>query len=199
MRKHVSYKRLLALMLIMLFAFGNVRQSASAAYYYYSSYSYTTGSLWWKKTYNVSVYKDSSQYVRYFYGNSSVSTGFEYKGNTSDSIVLSQTRSFSIGKQTVATLNPEISVESLGIKAGIGGSISTTSAASWDVSTTSSRTVGASAPIGYYSYNVCMNLIKLSLVGTHNGNITVYAPASQPYRAILYNKNNAIYSGAVRY
>lgn len=199
MVKQSFIKRALVLMLAMLFTFELVGQSASAGYYYHSSYSYTTGSLWWKETYNVSVYKDSVLQTIIYYGSTSVSTGFDYKGNMRDGITLSQTTSFSIGKQTVATLNSSISVKEFGITAGIGGTLSTTSSMTWGVATSSVRTISASAPIGFYSYNVCLRAAKMSLVGTHKGNIEILAPASQPFRAIVYNRNNASYSGAVLY
>lgn len=118
---------------------------------------------------------DSGSYFNIWYGNSKVSTGFEYKNNTS--IVLSQSSSFSIGSQTVETLNPQIEVEDCGIKAGIGGTISKTSSQSWGISNTATRTIEKSAPKGYYSYNVCMNTKKIKVTGTSEGTVYIYAPA----------------------
>lgn len=174
---------------------------ASAAYTYYGKYSFSTGALWWKENYTAKVYRDPNWFL-VFYGNDKLSTGFEYKGNTD--VVLSQTRSFSIGKQTVSTLNSELSVEEFGIKAGVGGSISSSSSQSWGISNTSTRTILASAPKGYYSYNVCLNVYKMKVVKYQNeskkGQVEFYAPKdSQPYRAIVYNKNSASYSGVSLY
>lgn len=185
----------LALALCMFLSFWV--ENVSAAYSKYSTYSYSTGMLWWKKTYNCTVYKDSANYFTLWYGSSNVSTGFEYKNNTS--IVLSQTNSFSLSSQTTASLNSNVNVEACGIKAGIGGSLSSTSAQTWAVSSTSTRTIEKSAPKGYYSYNVCMNTKKLKITGTSEGTVYVYVPVSEAYRSIVYNKNNASYSGVVRY
>lgn len=67
------------------------------------------------------------------------------------------------------------------------------------------RTVEASAPLGYYSYNVCMNTFRILIdkYRVSNGNyvdtIIFFAPRSEPYRAIVYNRDNASYSGAARH
>lgn len=185
----------LALAICMVLCF--LGETASAAYKKYSTYSYSTGALWWKKNYNCTVYVDSGSYFNVWYGSSKVSTGFEYKNNTS--IVLSQTSSFSLGVQTVASLNTSVDVEACDIKAGIGGSLSSTSSVSWGISNTSTRTIEKTAPKGYYSYNVCMNTKKIKITGTAKGTVYVYAPVSQAYRSIVYNKSNASYSGVTRY
>ena len=70
----------------------------------YGYYYYTKGSLWWKKEYKCDVYIDNAKYNTIFHGSNAVSTGFEYKGNKNAPITISQTRKFSIGSQTVATL-----------------------------------------------------------------------------------------------
>ena len=54
---------------------------ASAAYSYYDDYEFSTGMLWWKENYTAKVYRDAG-WFRVYYGNASVSTGFEYKNNT---------------------------------------------------------------------------------------------------------------------
>lgn len=102
-------------------------------------------------------------------------------------------------KNTTATLNSGIDVEAFGIEAGIGGSLSSTCANTWQSSSTTSRTIEKSAPKGYYSYNVCMDEVKLKITGTHKGTIYIYAPSSEAYRAIVYNKDKASYSGVVLY
>ena len=194
--KSVS-KRLGVMLLLVIMLVSSQFGSVMAAYNKHSTYSYTTGMWWWKKTHKCTVYVDSGNWFCVWHGNSKVSTGFEYKNNTE--IVLSQTSSFSIGSQTVSTLNASLDAEACGIKAGIGGSISKTSSQSWGVSNTSTRTIEKSAPKGYYSYNVCMNEKKIKVTGTAEGTVYLWAPASQPYRAIVYNESNASYSGVTRY
>lgn len=172
----------------------------SAAYSYYGSYPHTTGALWWEKSYTAKIYTDPSWFA-VFSGNIYVSTGFEYKNNTN--VVLSQTKTFSIGAQTKESLNAGVDFSGFGVPANVGGSIDKTMSASWGVSTTASRTIDASAPKGYYSYNVCMNTYKIKIVlyqnGTDKGTIQFFAPRSQPYRSIVYNRNNASYSDVIRY
>ena len=194
-----SARRVIAILLVALFIFGVSGHAAQASYYYVESYTYSTGILWWKKTYNCDVYRETGSWYRIFYGNSSVSTGFDYKGNTLEPIVISQTTSFSIEKQTVATLNSSIEVEDLGIKSGIGGSLSSSCSQTWGVSNTIQRTVPASAATGYYSYNVCLNLMKFKITGTSAGTVYIYAPNSEAYRSLVYNPYNADYRGAGKY
>lgn len=173
---------------------------ASAAYSYYSGYSFSTGALWWKENYTAKVYRDANWFA-VFYGSASTSTGFEYKNNTN--LVLTQTRSFSLGSQTKSSLNGSVDFSSFGVPAKVGGSIEKTNSVSWGVSNTASRTIEKSAPKGYYSYNVCMNTYKIKVEkyqdNAHKGTITFFAPRSQAYRAIVYNRSNASYSGVSLY
>ena len=175
---------------------------ASAAYSRHekSDYTFSTGALWWKKTYNCKVWRDAN-YFRVYYGNAKVSTGFEYKNKTN--IVLSQTTSFTIGEQTKASMNAGIDFSDYGVPAKVGGSIEKTNSSTWGVSNASTRTIEASAPKGYYSYNVCLNTYKIKIKtyhdGAHDDTIEFYAPRSQPYRSIVYNPNNASYKNATRY
>ncbi len=171
-----------------------------ATYSYYNSYKFSTGALWWKQDYTAKVYRDPN-WFSVFHNSDAVSTGFEYKNNTN--VVLSQTRNFSIGAQSKSTLNAGIDFSSFGVPAKVGGSIEQTSSSSWGVSNTSARTIPASAPKGYYSYNICLNTYKIKITkyqgNTSKGTIQFFAPRSQPYRSIVYNKNNASYSGVSRY
>lgn len=174
---------------------------ANAAYSYYGRYDFSTGALWWTQKYTAKVYRDPT-WFRIYYGSPFVSTGFEYKNNTN--VVLSQTRGFSLGSQTKATLSTGVNFDDYGVPVNVGGSIEKTSSASWAVSNQSSRTIPADAPKGYYSYNVCLNTHKIKITryqgNTSKGTIEFYAPRSQPYRSIVYNKYNASYSsGAIRY
>lgn len=196
--KKIIKRAIVAMMAVMMFvSFGG--EVASASYYKYGYYYYTKGSLWWKKEYKCDVYIDNAKYNTIFHGSNAVSTGFEYKGNKNAPITISQTRKFSIGSQTVATMNSNIEVSAYGITPSIGGSISKTSAYEWEVSNTIERTIPASAPIGYYSYNVLINTKKIKIEGTHDGTIYVYGISSEPYRSLVYNKKNASYSGCKRY
>lgn len=191
------FKRVGAMFVLVIMLVCSQFSSVMAAYNKYSTYTYTTGMWWWKEKHNCTVYVDSGNWIMVWYGTEKVSTGFEYKNNTE--IVLSQTKSFSLGSQTTATLNSSLDVEYCGIKGGIGGSISKTSSQSWGVSNTSTRTIEKSAPKGYYSYNVCMNVKKIKVTGTAEGTVYLFAPASEAYRSIVYNEYNASYSGASRY
>lgn len=170
----------------------------SAAYSYYNSYSHTS----WFTKYNMKVYRDPN-WFNVYYGNPALSSGFEYKNNTK--IVLSQTRTFSIGSQTKKTLNAGVNFSGFGVPAKVGGSIEKTNSASWGISTTTQREVNASAPKGYYSYNVLINTYKIRIDRRKNkdnsgaGSITFQAPRSQPYRSLVYNPSNASYNGVSRY
>ena len=194
------FKKVITVMLSVIVVSTMTMLPASAAYSYYNSYSFSTGALWWKQNYTAKVYRDPN-WFHVYYGNANVSTGFEYKNNTN--IVLSQTKNFSIGTQTKASLNAGVDFSSYGVPANVGGSIEKTTSASWGVSNTASRTIEASAPKGYYSYNVCLNTYKIKVTkyqnGTNKGTIQFFAPRSQPYRSIVYNRNNASYSGVTRY
>ncbi len=194
------FKKVITVMLSVIVVSTMTMLPASAAYSYYNSYSFSTGALWWKQNYTAKVYRDPN-WFRVYYGNANVSTGFEYKNNTN--IVLSQTKNFSIGTQTKASLNAGVDFSSYGVPANVGGSIEKTTSASWGASNTASRTIEASAPKGYYSYNVCLNTYKIKVTkyqnGTNKGTIQFFAPRSQPYRSIVYNRNNASYSGVTRY
>lgn len=198
-RKNVQkiFKRVGAVMLAVFVLISMNLNTTLAAYYRYGIYSYSTGALWWKKKYNCTVYVEPGSSFLIWYGNNSVSTGFEYKKNTS--LVLSQTNSFTIESQTVVTLNPGVDIEACGISFGIGGSISRTTSQKWGISNTSVRTIERTDPEGYYSYNVCMNIKKIKVTGTAKGTVYINAPASEPYRAVVYNEKNALYSGATRF
>lgn len=119
----------------------------NAAYSYYQGYSFSKGILWWKENYTAKVYRDAN-WCSIFYGTASTSTGFEYKNNTN--VILSQTKSFSIGSQTKSSLSGSVDFSGYGVPAKVGGSIEKTKSMSWGVSNTSSRTIEASAPKGYY-------------------------------------------------
>lgn len=193
--KMKKFKKVVATMLAIVSMSACLALPAEAAYSYHSKYSFSTGALWWKENYTAKVYRDSS-YFRVWYGNSSVSSGFEYKNNTN--IVLSQTRSFQLGSQTKASLNAGVDFSDFGVPATVGGSIEQTVSQTWGTSNTSQRTIEKTAPKGYYSYNVCMNLYKIKVEkykgSSYKGKIEFYAPRSQAYRAIVYNRNNASYS-----
>ena len=193
-------KKSIVLMLVVVSIIVSMALPVGAAYSYYNSYTFSTGALWWKQNYTAKVYRDAN-WFNVFHGNAKVSTGFEYKNNTN--VVLSQTKNFSISSQTKATLNTGVDFSSFGVPAKVGGSIEQTASASWGVSNTSSRTIAASASKGYYSYNVCMNTYKIKITkyqgNTAKGTIQFFAPRSEPYRSIVYNKNNASYSNVTRY
>ena len=166
----------------------------------YGTYSYTTGALWWKKTWNCRVYKNTRDFFLMFYTNAAQTSGFDYKGDKTHTITLSQTRSFTLSSQTTATLNSSIDVEAAGIKSGIGGSVSATTAKTWGVSNSSTVVIEKSAPAGYYAYCVCLDVMYLWIAGTKIGSVDIYAPKSaQPYRAVVYNADSANYTGALRY
>ena len=196
-KKRSILKKITVIALVMCMFICFCGDVVFAAYKKYSTYSYSTGILWWKKTYNCTVYVDDVPYLCVWYGSDKVSTGFEYKNN--GSVVLSQTRAFSLSSQTVSTLNSNIDVSGCGIKSGIGGSISATKSVQWGVSNKSERTISANAPRGYYSYNVCKNIRKVVISGTAYGTVAVDVPVSQPYRSIIYNPKNADYNSIYRY
>ncbi|WP_096156501.1 MULTISPECIES: hypothetical protein [Bacillus] len=172
--------------------------TSSDAYSRYNSYTYTH----WFTKYEATVYRDSS-WFRVFHGSPSLSTGFEYKNNTN--VVLTQTSSFSVSQQTKNTLSAGVDFSGYGVPVNVGGSIETSSSATWGVSNTTSRTIPASAPKGYYSYNVLLNTYKIKINrkkvsdGSAAGSIEFFAPRSQPYRSIVFNSRNASYSGVSRY
>lgn len=187
-RVNMAIAFMLSLLMIVLF----LNDTAQAAYSKYSTYSYSTGMLWWKKTYNCTVYKDSGSYITLFYGSDRVSTGFEYKRNTS--MVIEQTSSFSIGSQTAESLNSEIDFSKLNVPVKVGGSLEKTSANTWGISKAINRTIQTSDPAGYYSYNVMLNAYKIKITGTSEGTVVFYAPASESYRSLIYNPVNASYT-----
>lgn len=193
-------KKILALLIVVVSLMAITVIPASAAYSYYNSYSFSKGALWWKEDFTAKVYRDSA-WFRVWHGTAATSSGFEYKNNTN--VVLSQTKSFSIGSQTKASLNAGVDFSSFGVPAKVGGSIEQTTSQTWGVANTATRTIEASAPKGYYSYNVCMNEYKIKVEkysgSTYKGAIEFFAPRSEPYRAIVYNKNNASYSGVSLY
>lgn len=154
----------------------------------------------WATTYTGKVYRDPNYFV-VFSGNSKVSSGFEYKNNTN--VVLSQTRSFTIGRQTKNSLSAGVNFSGFGVPVSVGQSIEKTNSLTWAVSNTSSRTIEKTAPKGYYSYNVCMNIYKIRVEkwqgSSKKGSIVFNAPRSQAYRSIVYNRSNASYSNVSRY
>ena len=176
-------------------------EPSSAAYKFYNEYKFTTGTIKDGKTnHTAKVYRDSS-WFRVYHGTLATSSGFEYKNNTK--IVLSQTKSFTLGAQTKGTLNGSLNFTPFNIPTKVGGSIEKTASASWGIANTTTRTIDAKAPKGYYSYNVCLNTHKVK-VDRYTGSkidrtITFFAPRSEAYRSIVYNKNNANYSGVSRF
>lgn len=108
-----------------------------------------------------------------------------------------------MSEQTKESLNAGFDFSAFDVPVNVGGSIERTKSQTWGVSNTSTRTIKDSAPKGYYSYNVCMNTYKIKLVKNEdNATIsrTFFAPRSEPYRAIVYNPNNASYTeGLSRY
>lgn len=192
-------KRVISTALALCLIIGLLCIPANAAMTYYNSYTFKGGFLN-LTTYTGKVYRDPDWFT-VFYGNSSVSTGFEYKNNTN--VILSQTTSFSIGSQTKKTLSAEVDFSGFGVPVNVGGSVEKTGSYTWGVSNTSTRTITASAPRGYYSYNVCINTYKI-IIDKYKGSsfvdtITFLAPRSEPYRSIVYNPYNASYSGVSRY
>lgn len=194
------FKRIFAALLVAALLVSVSAVSASAAYSYYNSYSFSTGALWWKENYTAKVYRDPNWFT-VFYGNEKVSTGFEYKNKTN--LVLSQTKSFTLSAQTKASLNAGVDFSDYGVPAKVGGSIEQTTSATWGVSNTATRTIEASAPKGYYSYNVCLNTYKIKINkyqgSVLKGTLQFFAPRSEPYRAIVYNPTNASYSNVTKY
>ncbi|HHT56319.1 hypothetical protein [Herbinix luporum] len=172
----------------------------NAAYSYYNTYSFTTGALWWKEKFTAKVYRDPN-WFRVWYGSDKVSSGFEYKNNTE--VVLTQSRSFNLDSQTKFSLNPEVDFSGYKVPAKVGGSIEKTSKKSWGITNISTRTIEKTAPKGYYSYNVCMNLYKIKIEKysgkTKKGTIQFFVPRSEAFRAVVYNKKNASYSGVTLY
>jgi len=184
---------------------------ANAVYGYYGSYTFSTGTWLDRHYYTGLIYRDPG-WVHLWYGSTAVSSGFEYKGATE--IVLTQSRSFTLASQTVTTLNASLNPSVFGIKAGIGGSIATTTGTTWAVSNTTQRTIPASASRGYYSYNVLMNTYMITVVKTTTeyvtfsvsvqnrqyiaGTVEFVAPRSEPYRALIYNPSNASYASGWR-
>ncbi len=195
-------QRITALLLMTIMLFSSAVR-VEAAYNYYSSYSFSTGALWWAKDYKVKVYKNSSSFYTIYYGPTTVSTGFEYKPNYKEPIVISQTSSMSLGSQTVSSMNAEIDLSAFKVPAKVGGSLEKTSSASWGVANTISRTVSADDPVGYYSYNVLMNTMKLRLDlyedGSFEDDVYIYAPTSEAYRAIVYSTNGNYYNATKYY
>ncbi|MDD2393241.1 MAG: hypothetical protein PHN99_04155 [Eubacteriales bacterium] len=195
-------KIFMALMLTIISLVVIAPVQANAAYSYYENYTFSTGALWWKEDFYAFVYRDPNWFT-VFYGSPSTSTGYEYKNNTQ--IVLNQTTSFSIGAQTKGTLSGNVNFTSYGVPATVGGSIESTVSASWGVSNSTTRTILASAPKGYYSYNVCINIYKVKIkkyddTGSYVSEIVFSAPRSQPYRSIIYNQYNATYdANCIRY
>ena len=186
-------------MLVVICTVSFIQETATAETWTRKSeydYSYSTGSLWWKKNYNCKVYKET-QYSHYliFYGNNKVSTGFEYKKDKKNGFTIEQTNSFSLASQDVRTINAGVEIKAAKVKFGFGGSKEHTSAASWGVSSTITRKVDKSDPVGYYSYNILMNVDKYMVSGTSEGTIIFRVPTSEAYRAIVYSKtgnyNNA--------
>ncbi|MCI8409280.1 MAG: hypothetical protein HFJ09_08445 [Lachnospiraceae bacterium] len=177
-------------------------ESVEAAYNKYSTYTYTTGWGPWKHKYDCTVYKDSISYYTIFYGTGKVSTGFDYKPNKKNNIVISQTTSFSISSQTKNTLNVGVDFSDYGVPVNVGGSVDKTKANTWGVSSTITRTVDKSDPVGYYSYNVLLNTMKLKIEkkenGKNKGTIKFSAPSSEAYRSIVYSKTGN-YTDATKY
>lgn len=191
-------KLVISMAIIICISLTLLPNSSEAAYSKYNSYTYTH----WFTKYEATVYRDSN-WFRVFHGSPNVSTGFEYKNNTN--VVLSQTNSFTIGQQTKTTLSGEVDFSGYNVPVNVGGSIETSSSATWGVSNTTSRTIPSTAPKGYYSYNVLINTYKIKIdrkkVSDNSaaGSIVFFAPRSQPYRSIVFNPNNASYSGVSRY
>ncbi len=171
------------------------------------SYYYTQKAFWpWEQDvkYKVYVY-DNPSFFCIYYGNSFVSTGFDYKKNTD--LVLSQTCDFSIAVQTKYSMNSGVDFSSFGVPVNIGSSIEASLAASWKISNEKKRTINRSDPTGYYSYNVCLDTTRIKLSKYTTGknpkyvdSVVYYAPrAENTYRAIVFNPNEAEYDGAVKF
>lgn len=101
------------------------------------------------------------------------------------------------------TLSAGVNFSGFGVPVSVGQSIEKTNSLTWAVSNTSSRTIEKTAPKGYYSYNVCMNIYKIRVEkwqgSSKKGSIVFNAPRSQAYRSIVYNRSNASYSNVSRY
>lgn len=190
--KNKFFKLVVAFMVIVSLVTMKPVESVEAAYNKYSTYTYTTGWGPWKHSYDCTVYKESTSYYNIFYGNGKVSTGFDYKPNKKNNIVISQTTSFSISSQTKKTLSAGVDFSDYGVPVSVGGSIEKTQANTWGVSSTVTRTIAKSDPVGYYSYNVLLNIMKLKIEkkenGKNKGTIKFDAPCSEAYRSIVYSK-----------
>ncbi len=193
-------RRITALLLMSSMLFSVTTETQAMMYNYYGRYSFYSSN----RTYcTVKVYKDFYTYYTIYSGTASVSTGFEYKANCKSAIVIEQTRKMSLDSQTVASINAGVDLSKYNIPAKIGGSIEKTTATSWDVANTVIRTIAASEPVGYYSYNVLLNKMHLRLDLFHNGiyqgRAYISAPISEPYRAIVYSEDGNYYNATKYY
>lgn len=77
-------------------------------------------------------------------------TGFDHKGDLIEPIVIAQTSDFSISKQTTDSLSAKfgssVKATEIGASSEVSATTTETSAYSWGVSTTITRTVPAAAP-----------------------------------------------------
>ncbi len=165
------------------------------------SYEHTTGSLWWKKTYDITVYEDKSGICLWaFWGEESLSTGFDWKGYY-QFLDITQSRTLSIGAQDMTSLNPGVSADVLGvIKGGVSGTVSKTRSRTWGANNMLHRRVEVGDPAGYYSYNVMIATKRLKYTGTPRGTVIIHAPyGDEPFRGIIFNPSTSSCSGASRF
>lgn len=181
-RKHMIAFLLLIAMMSGIFMNAN---RADALWYWQKEYDYTR----WFKKYHVSVYRENFTRIKFFSGDMRYTTGFDYKGDLIEPIVIAQTSDFSISKQTTDSLSAKfgssVKAADIGASNEVSATTTETSAYSWGVSTTITRTVPAAAPRGYYAYNVCINTRAYDFLGTHLGTVRLLTAESEPFRAII--------------
>lgn len=194
-----TIKRAISVTLLAALAVSIVPETASAKWEHKSKYDYTyeTGALWWKKTWHCKAYKASEDLMRCYYGKPTVEAGWTYKKDKTADIVISQSTSFSIGSETVYSMNSDVELEEAGVKLGFGSSISRTNSQSFGISQTVTRTVAKSKRNGYYNFNVCMNIDNWKVTGTSEGTVYFSTAKSQPYTSLIYSPT-CNYSDAVR-
>ena len=199
MKIKTTIKRAISVTLLAALAVSIVPETASAKWEHQKDYDYKyeTGSFWWKKKWECTAYKASENIIRIYRGNQTVEAGWTYKKDKTANIVISQSRSFSVGSETVYSMNSGVELEDAGVKLGFGGSISRTDAQSFGVANTVTRTVAKSKPNGYYNFNVCMNINNWKVTGTSVGTVWFKTAKSHPYTSLIYSPT-CNYDDAVR-
>lgn len=141
------------------------------------------------------VYRTSTSAYKVYYGNSSVSTGFEEHIYGDPSTVLGLAKSMSHTKTDSYSLNLSVDLKDIGLPLKFGGSYGSSNSTTFGATSSASRTIQKYAKTGYFSYNVMLNLYRYYVKNYETSNPGRYETFGhiygvrdpEPYRQLYYS------------